>query len=59
MDPNATLEEMRMLSALVMDDSVDISEIDVETLAELVISMDEWLSKGGFLPARWDRNRRK
>jgi hypothetical protein len=56
MDPNANLTEQRKLSALLMyqtenDRPVDL--IDVLRLAELVIALDEWIARGGFLPDAW------
>ena len=29
-----------------------------EELAELVLALDEWLRKGGFLPESWNRTAR-
>lgn len=43
MDPTTTLEELRML-ALEGD----------HTLGERFRDLDEWLSKGGFLPEQWN-----
>lgn len=31
---------------------------DAERLAELVQALDEWITKGGFLPARWKDGQR-
>lgn len=31
-------------------------EIDTERLKELVVSLDTWISSGGFLPKRWEMN---
>lgn len=42
MDPNAVLAEIR---AYVKDDE--------SPLAEAVIALDEWMSRGGFLPDAW------
>lgn len=49
MDPDAALTEMRELA------QSDLSEFneDIHRLAELFIGLDEWLSKGGFLPVDW------
>lgn len=44
MDPNVTLNRLRELA----DDN------DVEW-ANLFESLDDWLSKGGFLPSEWIR----
>jgi hypothetical protein len=55
MDPNAALEEMRSIAqALVEADELDSDALtDALRLSELVQSLDEWLSKGNFLPSRW------
>lgn len=56
MDPNTALEEMRKCAANIIR-SVDAhgvpSDEDAERLAEHVQALDEWLSKGGFLPREW------
>lgn len=62
MDPNANLREQREIVAEVirMWDSAD-PHTDYERelaqaadrLAELVQSLDEWLTNGGFLPIEW------
>lgn len=44
MDPNETLRELR--EAIRRGD-------DMLTIAELWEALDEWLSKGGFFPAKW------
>ena len=58
MDPNETLRRMRELAA-------EIPKLDMESLAdhwkatelaELVEALDNWITKGGFLPAAWNRN---
>lgn len=64
MDPNAALEGIReRVNALTADTDMGgvltASEF-IETaleLAHLANSLDEWLSKGGFLPDEWRRNR--
>lgn len=60
MDPNATLEGLRVLMGMVARrDVADFSREDledcVEQFAELSSALDDWLSKGGFLPAPWVR----
>lgn len=58
MDPNATLRDLR---DLVREESLDgdwAAETAAERCAqyaELLTALDEWLSKGGFLPAAWVR----
>jgi hypothetical protein len=56
-DPDETLKEIRRLSAIVRDRCDRGEDPDVDgsaaELAEAVQNLDEWLSKGGFLPAAW------
>lgn len=64
MDPNATLARIRMLVGMFWLDPTDersersatwahdAAEWAVE-LAESVEALDQWLSKGGFLPKAW------
>lgn len=50
MDPNATLEQIRRLFS-------DTDTWDGLTLAEVkehFEALDQWLSRGGFLPAAWN-----
>jgi hypothetical protein len=46
MDPNATLAQIRELIAAG-------TKVDLEQAAELMTALDEWLSRGGFLPDAW------
>lgn len=58
MDPNATLEEIRALSSKIVwetDMGRTPKPSDSARLAELTISLDEWLTNGGFLPNSWKR----
>lgn len=64
MDPNANLSEMRRIAARILAalDAADedtgewmCDPHDTACLAELVEALDGWLSRGGFLPARWER----
>ncbi len=50
MDPNATLEELRRLT-----ETCDLSDDELERLVVLVRALDEWISKGGFLPKAWTK----
>lgn len=52
MDPNATLKRMLYLAAVLQDQGDLDPEIGAE-LATLVQSMNDWLARGGFLPAAW------
>ena len=58
MDPNAALANLRdatgLASALADGDPVDYTaEQILADLAEAAEALDEWLSKGGFLPSAW------
>lgn len=58
MDPDANLEEQLRLAnalALQIERGEKMDEGDVLRLEELVVSLDEWISKGGFLPQRWTK----
>ena len=68
MDPNANLEEQRRLvQELLTCDHLEGDDFceDCRTchlcanaaarLAELALALDEWISKGGFLPRDWHR----
>lgn len=54
MDPNANLREQLSLAQDIASGNEHLNFIrKSERLAELVIALDEWLTKGGFLPDRW------
>lgn len=53
MDPNANLKEQIELACKLQDYERDDDASDVCRLAELVLALNEWISKGGFLPAKW------
>lgn len=55
MDPNAALAEIRELTAAFEHDGAT-DEHDAVRLAELVSGLDEWLTRGGFLPDAWRRD---
>lgn len=48
MDPDETLREMRAICSGANGDYDD-----AERLADLFRSLDNWITKGGFLPAAW------
>lgn len=52
MDPNATLKQMLYLAAVIQDTS-DPDPADAAELGALVQAMNDWLARGGFLPAAW------
>jgi len=54
MDPNANLKEILELAGKISIDADSDSELEVR-LAELVMALDEWICKGGFLPSRWNK----
>lgn len=49
-DPDAALREIRMIIKDCTDDNYQLFR-----LAELVEGLDEWISKGGFLPSDWHK----
>lgn len=51
MDPNEALKRLRLM----MD--WDWSEDDMDEVKELFNGLDEWISKGGFLPTSWNVER--
>jgi hypothetical protein len=55
MDPNANLEEMREIAKTILSGEEYDTGYDAVRLAELVEALDEWITKGGFLPKAWSR----
>lgn len=60
MDPNECLKELRALvrKGAYGDGGCDLCSInstDAVRMVELFEALDDWLSRGGFLPARWER----
>jgi hypothetical protein len=53
MDPNAALTTLRELATEQLDGNISDQERHADQLAEAAIALDEWLTKGGFLPAAW------
>lgn len=58
MDPNATLATLRELCTELLSgkDGADPSTIGGE-IAEAFENLDEWITKGGFLPSDWQGTR--
>lgn len=57
MDPNENLKRQRDCARRVMDEMTQFGEVNphlAEDLAALVVSLDEWITSGGFLPAAWE-----
>lgn len=65
MDPDMTLRLMRDYIRRVRDSvqgegtDPDILRIEADQLAEYADALDQWLSKGGFLPKDWAHGRMK
>ena len=58
MDPNSNLQEQRRLGREILeqtDKGLPVNEEAIVRFVELAQAMDEWLSKGGFLPGKWER----
>ena len=55
MDPNAALEALRQLVKQVYSGA----RTDPWLFAEHFENLDEWLSKGGFLPEAWKKEEGK
>jgi hypothetical protein len=59
MDPNEALSQLRLLVTIVNDphspDGRPTPGEVAREMAEIFDGLDEWLSKGGFLPKSWSR----
>lgn len=56
MDPDQALERLLQTARCILGGQVgDMFEECSEELAQQVLDLDEWLRKGGFLPAAWRR----
>ena len=53
MDPDATLAIVRTLVTAHLAGTADTD--DTSALVDAVHALDEWLSRGGFLPSDWQR----
>jgi len=58
MDPDANLTEQLELSKKLihcLDNEPEPPELaDIERLAELVLALNDWIRRGGFLPKLWN-----
>lgn len=52
MDPNETLADLRNMFSL---SHGDMETADVAAIRDRFDALDEWLSKGGFLPGDWNQ----
>lgn len=58
MDPDANLKEQLTIAKRIIKHAdapttVAVDAHDAEALAERVIALNEWIKRGGFLPAAW------
>ena len=56
MDPSETLTKIRSALDAMEYATGDRWEMAAEDLANGVAALDEWISKGGFLPTQWARS---
>jgi len=54
MDPDKALKTIRHITAKIRLRSARMN--DVDRLEEAVTALDEWISKGGFLPEAWRKS---
>ena len=60
MDPDVALRRLLETAGFVLGgEAGDMFEESAEELAQQVIDLDEWIRKGGFLPAAWQMARAK
>lgn len=52
-DPNEALKQIRTLIARLKDARVEPDYRDAAQLANRVEALDQWLSRGGYLPREW------
>jgi hypothetical protein len=56
MDPNAALERLRELIAINVRAETDSFKSELaDDICEVLEGLDQWLSRGGFLPKAWNR----
>lgn len=53
MDPNMTLHELRELCGEALAESGNKRADLVDEIAERFDALDQWLSRGGFVPSAW------
>ena len=54
-DPDANLREQLALAKSIIDDEFEVDSGDAEALAQRVVELAAWLSRGGVLPRDWQR----
>jgi hypothetical protein len=59
MDPNETLRQLRAAIgdayAICDDEETECALDALQELATLAEALDQWISRGGFLPREWER----
>jgi hypothetical protein len=53
MDPDVTLEWLRNELKPELLDMEDEAKIEIDGVVQMFQALDEWISKGGFLPKAW------
>ena len=58
MDPDAALRRIRQIVREVQQgNDTDDASVHLDALIDQCDGLDEWLSRGGFLPMAWDTDR--
>jgi hypothetical protein len=52
MDPSTNLKEQLYHAEEIVNSDFPLAE-DATRLAELVLALNEWITRGGFLPSAW------
>lgn len=55
MDPNAALAQLRQAYSDYEDTRGEDGDPAADAMRDAAVALDEWLSKGGFLPNAWRR----
>ncbi len=53
MDPDANLRRQLAIARAAVN--VEDADDTLVELSELVLALDEWITRGGFMPSRWAR----
>lgn len=59
LDPNTVLTELREVALRVLANGDDWSPDDLVTLVDRWNALDEWITRGGFLPDLWVEAQRR
>jgi hypothetical protein len=55
MDPDENLAAQLSIAKEIVRDVYGTQDSEAVRLAELVLALDTWIDKGGFLPNRWTK----